>query len=107
MQRYLLIHHTFRDIHIGNLVFATVSTLDHIIKPESASSKTDNGRGFVLRAMTKVSCYNLFITYLKSSFIIILIKNKKNKIDDLCHKIRATSFLLTSQIPWRAYVACG
>ena len=31
-----------------------VSTRDPIIKPESVSSRTDNGRGLILRAMTKI-----------------------------------------------------
>ena len=49
-----------RDYHIGILVIA------RIIKPESVSSRADNGRGLILRAMTKVLCYNLFITYSKT-----------------------------------------
>ena len=54
-----------------------VSTRDPIIKPEGVSSRAANGRGLILRAMTKVPCYNLFITYSKLFFRIILIKNTK------------------------------
>ena len=79
-----------------------VSTKDLIIKPESFSSRADNGQGLIQRAMTKVPSYNLFITDSKTFFRIILIKNtKKNKIDfhseidEFRHKIRSTSFCLT------------
>ena len=58
----------FRDYHIGTLVIAAVSTRDPIIKHESISSRADNGRGLILRAMTKVPWYNLFITYSKTFF---------------------------------------
>ena len=54
------------------------STQDPIIKPESFSSRADNGRGLILRAMTKIPCYNLFIIDSKTFFRIILIKNQKN-----------------------------
>ena len=51
-------------------------------------------------AMTKAPCYNLFITYSKTFFRIILIKNTKNidfhsEIEELRHKTRVTSFRLT------------
>ena len=64
-------------ITLGLWLSPAVSTRDPIIKPESVSSRADNGRGLILRAMTKVPCYNLFITYSKSFFRIILIKNTK------------------------------
>ena len=63
-------------ITLGLCLSPAVSTRDPIIKPESISSRADNGRGLILRAMTKVPCYNLFITYSKTFFFrIILIKN--------------------------------
>ena len=37
----------------------TVSTRDPIIKPESFSLRADNGRGLILRVMTKIPCYNI------------------------------------------------
>ena len=88
-----------------------VSTQNPIIKPESVSSRADNGLGLILWVMTKVPCYKLFITYSKK-IRIILIKIQKNidfhsEIEELRHKIRITSFHLTSQISWRAYVAYG
>ena len=99
-------------ITLGLWLSSTVSTRDPIIKPESVSSRADNGQGLIIRAMTKGPCYDLFITYSKTFFRIILIKNTNKNIDfhseieELRHKIRVTSFRLTSQIPWRAYVAC-
>ena len=59
---------------MGFWLSPTVSTGDAIIKPESVSSRADNGHGLILRGMTKVSCYNLFITY-SILFFRILIKN--------------------------------
>ena len=55
-------------ITLGLWLSPAVSTQDPIIKPESVSSRADNGRGLILRAMTKVPCYNLFITYSKAFF---------------------------------------
>ena len=49
---------------MGILVIA-VSTRDSIIKPESFSSRADNGRGLIRRAMTKMpmlqSVYHIFL----------------------------------------------
>ena len=61
-------------ITLGLWLSPAVSTRDPIIKLESVSSRADNGRGLILRAMTKVPCYNLFITYSKKKFRIIVIK---------------------------------
>ena len=75
---------------------------DPIIKPESFSSRVDNGRGLILRVMTKIPCYNLFITYSRTIFRIILIKKKQkiiyfhSAIEELRHEIRVTSFYMTS-----------
>ena len=56
-----------------------VSTRDSIIKPESFSSRTDNGRGLIQRAMTKIPCYNLFITScLNPLFQRFVFRNVKN-----------------------------
>ena len=60
---------------MGLWLSPAVQTRDPIIKPESVSSRADNGRGLILRAMTKVPCYNLFITYSNTFFKIMLIKN--------------------------------
>ena len=57
-----------RDYHIGIWLSSAVSIRDPIIKPESVSSKANNGRGLILRAMTKVPCYNRFIIYSKNFF---------------------------------------
>ena len=65
-------------ITLGFWLSPAVSTRDPIIKPESVSSRSDNGRGLILRAMTKVPCYNLFITYSNTYFRTILLKNIKN-----------------------------
>ena len=49
-----------RDLEIITLVFwlsPAVSIRDPIIKPESVSSRADNGRGLVLRAMTKIPMF--------------------------------------------------
>ena len=98
-----------RDYHMGFLVIAR-STRDPIIKPESFSLKADNGRGLTLRAMTKIPCYNLFITNSKTLFQAILIKKKSQEIinfyyeiEELRHKIRVTSFCQKSYILWHAY----
>ena len=73
---------------LGLWLLPAVSTRDPIIKPESVSSikpesvssRADNGRGLILRAMTKVPCYNLFIKYSKTLFFrIILIKNTNQR----------------------------
>ena len=47
------------------------------IKPESVSSRADNGRGLILWVMTKVPCYKQFITYSKTNqfFFIKIQKN--------------------------------
>ena len=93
-----------RDYHIGTLVIARHINRDPFIKPESVSSRADNGRGLILRAKTKVPCYNLFITYSKTFFFrLILIKNTKNidfhsEIEELRHKIRVMSFRPTGGI---------
>ena len=63
-----------------------VSTRDTIIKPESLSSRTDNGRGLIPRAMTKTPCYNLFITYSKALFRVIFDLKIQN-IDDFYAEI--------------------
>ena len=55
-------------ITFGFWLSPAVSTRDPIIKPESVSSRDDNGRGSILRAMTKDPCYNLFITYSNTYF---------------------------------------
>ena len=55
-------------ITLGLWLSPAVSTRDPIMKPESVSSRADNGRGLILRAITKVPCYNLFITYSKTFF---------------------------------------
>ena len=91
----------------------TVSTRDPIIKPK-LSSRADNGRELILRAITKIPCYNLFVTYSKTLFRVILIQRSTtltiddfySKIEELRHKNGVTSFLLTSQIQWHDYVAC-
>ena len=57
-------HDVIRDYHKGFLLSPTVSTPDPIIRPESFSSRADNGRGLILRMTTK----NLFITYLYRYF---------------------------------------
>ena len=57
-----------RDYHMGFWLSPAVSTRDPIIRPESFSSRADNGRGLILRAMTKTPCYNLFTTYLYRYF---------------------------------------
>ena len=65
-------------------------------------------RRLILWEMTKVPCFNLFIKYSKTFFRIILIENTQKVLDfhsenkKLRHKIRVTSFCLTSQIPWRS-----
>ena len=67
---------TFRDYHNGILVNArSINRRPHYQARER--SRADNGRGLILRAMTKVPCYNLFITYSETFFRIILIKNTK------------------------------
>ena len=40
---------------------------DTLIKPKSLSSRADIGRELILRMISKMSCYNLFITSSKSS----------------------------------------
>ena len=55
-------------ITLGLWLSPAVSTRDPIIKPDGVISSADNGRGLLLRAMTKVPCYNLFITYSKTFF---------------------------------------
>ena len=55
-------------ITLGFWLSPAVSTRDPIIKPESVSSRADNGRGLILRAMTKDPFYNLFITYSNTYF---------------------------------------
>ena len=55
-------------ITLGLWLSPAVSIRDSIIKPEGVSSRADNCRGLILRAMTKVPCYNLFITYSKTFF---------------------------------------
>ena len=45
-----------------------LSTRDPIIRSESFSSRADNGRGLILRAMTKTPHYNLFFTDLNRYF---------------------------------------
>ena len=55
-------------ITLGFWLSPAVSTPDPIIMPESVSSRADNCRGLILRSMTKVPCYNLFITYSKPFF---------------------------------------
>ena len=68
-----------RDYHTGFLLSPAVSTRDSII-----SSRADNGRGLILRAMTKIPCYNLFITYSDPQFdffrrkIIIFFKQRNS-----------------------------
>ena len=71
----------------------------------------DNGLGLILRAMTKIPCYNLFITYSKTLFRTILIKNIflinfYSEIEELRHKVCVMPFLLTSHILWPPNVAC-
>ena len=67
-------------IKLGFWLSPAVSIHDPIIKPERVSSRADNGRGLILRAMTNVPCYNLFITYSNAYFRTILIENIKNII---------------------------
>ena len=44
-------------------------------QPESFSSRADNGRGLILRAIAKTPCYNLLITYSISLFQRVWRKN--------------------------------
>ena len=61
-----LLEGNYRLSH-GVLVFAQPETP---LSPESFSSRADNGRGLILRAMTKTQCYNLFISYSNQQFDI-------------------------------------
>ena len=54
---------------MGFWLSPAVSTRDPTIKPESFSSRVDNGRRLILMAMTKTPCYNLFITYSNPLFL--------------------------------------
>ena len=60
------------DHNMGFWLLLAISTGDAIIKYESFSSRADNGRGLILRAMAKSSCFNLFITYSNMLFLVSL-----------------------------------
>ena len=66
---FLFTYVIIRDYHMGFWLSPAVSTWGPIIKPESFTSRADNGRGLILGAMTKTPCYNLFITYSKPLFL--------------------------------------
>ena len=78
---------------MGILVIARSINPRPIIKPVSFSSRADNGPGLILRTITKIPCYNLFITYSKTLFPVVLIERSKNtdsfysKIEELSIKI--------------------
>ena len=52
-----------RDYHMTISLSPAVSTRDTIIKPEIFSLRADNGQRLILKGVTKIPCYNLFITY--------------------------------------------
>ena len=54
----------FRDYLMAFLLSPEVSTRDPIISPRALA----DGRGLILRAITKTPCYSLFITYSISLF---------------------------------------
>ena len=65
-----------------------VSTRDPVINPESFSSRDDNGRGSMLRAMNKMPCYNLFIAHSRPLFQKIVMRNSKSiKIENYAKRL--------------------
>ena len=57
-----------RDYHMTISLSPAVSTKDPIIKPEIFSLRADYDQRLILKGMTKIPCYNLFITYSKLLF---------------------------------------
>ena len=53
-----------RDYHIAFWLSPDLSTRD-----SNSSSRVDNGRGLIKRAINKMPCYYLFITYSNPLFI--------------------------------------
>ena len=64
------IHRIIRDYNTKFGLSHSVSTEDIII-----SSRTDNGGGLMLTAITATPCYNLFITYSDRCLIALDVKN--------------------------------
>ena len=55
-------------------------------QPESFSSRADNGRGLILRSITKTPCYYLFITFSFHYFNAFGVKNLSKTLEwrNLC-----------------------
>ena len=66
------IYNIIRDYYMEFQLSLDLSTRGPIISPRA--SRADNGRGLIKRAINKMPCYNLFITYSNPLFIEFYLK---------------------------------